>query len=64
MQKIEWTPERVEQLRTLYPDNTAQTVGEIMGLRTRQIYNKVTKIGLTKSLAFWESDKSVRAVRG
>ena len=64
MQKIEWTPERVEQLRTLYPDNTAQTVGEIMGLRTRQIYNKVSQLGLTKSLAFWESDKSGRAARG
>lgn len=64
MQKIEWTPERVEQLRTLYPDNTAQIVGEIMGLRTRQIYNKVTQLGLTKSLAFWESDKSGRAARG
>ena len=64
MQKIEWTPERVEQLRTLYPDNTAQTVGEIMGLRTRQIYNKVSQLGLTKSLAFWESDLSGRAARG
>ena len=64
MQKIEWTPERVEQLRTLYPDNTAQTVGAIMGLRTRQIYNKVSQLGLTKSLAFLESDKSGRAARG
>lgn len=64
MQKIEWTPERVEQLKTLYPDNTAQIVGEIMGLRTRQIYNKVSQLGLTKSLAFWESDRTGRIERG
>lgn len=64
MQKIEWTPERVEQLRTLYPDNTAQTVGEIMGLRTRQVYNKAASLGLEKSEAFKASDRSGRVLKG
>lgn len=64
MSRIQWTPALLEQLRSLYPDNTAEVVGELMGLRTSQVYNKAAQLGLTKSPEFWESDRSGRIVRG
>ena len=64
MARAKWTPERIEQLRSLYPDNTAEIVAELMGLRISQVYNKAAGLGLTKSPEFWESDRSGRIERG
>lgn len=54
----------MEQLRALYPENTAKVVCEIMGMRLSQVYNKATALGLEKSAAFLASDKSGRVARG
>lgn len=62
--KAKWTPERIEQLICLYPDNTAEVVGEIMGLRLSQVYNKAAGLRLTKSEAFKTSDRSGRVLKG
>lgn len=62
--KARWTPEQIEQLRSLYPDNTAKVVGKLMGLRVSQVYNKAAGLGLEKSEAFKISDKSKRIQRG
>jgi hypothetical protein len=62
--KARWTRERIEQLSSLYPDNTAEVVGEIMGLSKSQVYNKAFALGLEKSEAFQQSDKSGRVAKG
>lgn len=62
--KARWTPELEDQLRALYPDNTAEIVGEQMGLRLSQIYQKAKALGIQKSDAFNASDKSGRVRRG
>ena len=62
--KAHWTPERDEQLRSLYPHNTAEVVAEIMGARPSQIYSRASTIGLTKSAEFFASTNSGRMQRG
>jgi len=64
MHKVNWTPQLVERLQCLYPDNTAKEVAELMGLRVSQVYNKAAGLGLEKSETFKSSDKSKRIQRG
>lgn len=59
-----WTPALDEQLRSLYPDNKTEVVAEIIGARTSQVYSRASALGLKKSAAFMDSDKSGRVARG
>lgn len=62
--RFTWTPERVQALRELYPDNTAEVVAEQMGGTAKSIYYKAHALGLTKSEAFKASEQSGRILRG
>ena len=62
--RFTWTPERVQALRELYPDNTAEAVAEQMGGTAKSIYYKAHALGLTKSEAFKASEQSGRILRG
>jgi hypothetical protein len=62
--KAIWTPERDEQLRSLYQDNTTEVVAEIMGARPSQIYSRAKALGITKSAEFFASVHSGRMQRG
>lgn len=62
--KFRWTPARDEQLRALYPDNTATVVAEIIGARPQQIYSRAHRLGIEKSPEFFASDRSGRVSRG
>ena len=62
--KATWSPERDQELRSLYPDNSTEVVGELMGLRTSQVYNRAHWLGLHKTAEFMESTKSGRIQRG
>jgi HNH endonuclease len=62
--KAIWTPERDDQLRSLYPHNTGEICAEIMGARLSQIYSRAKRLGIEKSAEFIASDKSSRVTRG
>lgn len=59
-----WTPDRLQALRELYQDNTAEVVAEQIGGTVSAIYNKAYKMGLSKSEAFKASERSGRIYRG
>ena len=62
--KAVWTPERDEQLRSLYPNNTGEVCAEIMGYRLGQIYRRAKTLRIKKSAEFLASDMSGRVARG
>lgn len=45
---VQWTPERVEQLKALYPVSSKKQIQEIMGLREPQVRAALYKLGLNK----------------
>lgn len=64
MQRRFWTPEEVDALRRLYPDNTAKAVGLALNRPTCSVYNKAFELGLSKSEEFNASERSARIDRG
>lgn len=62
--KFSWTPAAEIKLRKLYPDLPAKQVAAAIGCGVRAIYNKSFALGLKKSAAFYESDRSGRIMRG
>lgn len=64
MKRNHWSPESLDMLRSLYPFNTAEVVGEIMGRKIGAVYQMAAKLGLRKSTEFLASDRSGRIARG
>lgn len=62
--KHKWTEADKLQLRKLYPDMRATDVASAMGLREKQVYMMAMVLGIKKSDAFRESEKSGRIMRG
>ena len=59
MKKL-WTQQDRDRLRSLYPDNPAKEVANILGRSVASIYDQAHLLGLTKSEAFLNSPASGR----
>lgn len=62
--KTHWTPERLQLLRDLYPDQPTVSVATQMGLTSAAVYNKAHALGLKKSPAYLASEACGRVQRG
>lgn len=58
------TPEQLARIRFDYPDQRAEDLAIAMGLSLSTLRNAVHRLGLKKSAAFYESDRSARIKRG
>lgn len=59
-----WTYGEIEALRVVYPDHPAIDIARALGKDVDQVYRKAHRLGLSKSQAFYESDRSGRRQRG
>lgn len=59
-----WTPAEVAQLCLLYPEQTAETLADLLPVTIQQVYRKARELGLKKSAAFKAGDKAGRILRG
>lgn len=64
MARFVWTPERLQSLRNLYPDYTADVVARVIGCSPASVWAKANREGLGKSTAFLASQQSGRIQRG
>lgn len=64
MKKYDWTEEKIEQLKTLYPDENTQVIANLFGFSIYAIYKMAKNLGLKKSKEFLLSEKSGRLVKG
>jgi hypothetical protein len=62
--RLFWTPEEDQQLRQLYPDLTAAECGRRIGRTKASVFQRARILGLEKSEAFFQSDRSGRVLRG
>lgn len=59
-----WTEQEIETLRRLYPDYSAEVVGKVLGRKPGSVHQKARSLGIEKSEAFNQSDRSGRIQRG
>lgn len=59
-----WTPEEIELLKTLYPDNSTEEIAASMQRSEKAIYSQAHLLSLTKSEEFQNSEKSGRIKPG
>ena len=59
-----WNPEEEALLARLYADLPAPECARRLGRSVSSVYGQVNKLGLTKSAAFWASDRTGRVQRG
>lgn len=59
-----WVPHELETLRRMYPEVSAQSLARAIGRDVGAVYQKAAALGLTKSEAFKNSDRSGRIQRG
>lgn len=59
-----WSPEEVEMLKREYPDRQTAELAAELGCSVERVYAKAADLGLHKSDAFMESDRSGRVQRG
>ena len=64
MKRQLWTPDDIDALRRLYPDHTADVVGKVLGRKAGSVHAKANQLGIAKSEAFKDSDRSGRIRRG
>ena len=62
--RIPWTPQQLEQLAALYPDNVTALVAQAIGKPLASIYSKAIFLGFKKSAAFLASKASGRLIAG
>ena len=60
MKRQLWTPDDIDALRRLYPDHTADVVGKVLGRKAGSVHAKANQLGIEKSEAFKDSDRSGR----
>lgn len=59
-----WTAAEDQLLRDRYADEQTAIIAQDLGLGLRRVYQRARKLGLSKSAAFYASDKSKRIQRG
>lgn len=59
-----WTEAELATLRQHYPDTATDQVAAMIGRAPASVYSKAATLGLQKSAAFLESDRSGRIQRG
>jgi len=59
-----WPPEAVAILTRMYSDHATTDVARAVGRTVNQVYQKAAALGLKKSAAYMESDRSGRIQRG
>lgn len=59
-----WTPEDIAKLERDYADRPTAELAAEMGVSVARVYAKANELGLHKSEAFYESDRSGRIQRG
>ncbi|MDR5813364.1 HNH endonuclease signature motif containing protein [Caballeronia sp. LZ033] len=59
-----WIPEEIEQLRREYADRRTAELAAVFRCSTARVHAKAADLGLHKSEAFMESDRSGRIQRG
>ncbi|QIK58792.1 HNH endonuclease [Dysgonomonas sp. HDW5A] len=64
MKKYNWTEEKIELLKTLYPNENSQKIADQFGFSIYAIYRMACSLGLKKSGEFLLSDKSGRLIKG
>lgn len=62
--KTRWTAEMDAELRRRYPDDVAQDIAHALGVSLSALYQRAQRLRLTKSEAFFASDKAARIQRG
>lgn len=63
-EKHHWTATEDQVLRARYADEQTETIARDLGLGLGRVYQRARKLGLSKSAAFYASDKSKRIQRG
>lgn len=63
-EKHHWTPAEDALLRVRYADEQTENIARDLGLGLGRVYQRAHKLGLSKSAAFYTSDKSARIQRG
>lgn len=64
MKRIYWTPEQIALLTERYPHERAADVARALNRNVHSVHNKAAALGLRKSDAFWQSDRSGRVQLG
>lgn len=64
MNRKMWTEQEIESLRCLYPDYSAEVVGKVIDRKPGSVHQKARSLGIEKSEAFNQSDRSGRIQRG
>ncbi|MDR5856641.1 HNH endonuclease signature motif containing protein [Caballeronia sp. LZ062] len=59
-----WTEQEVDQVKREYPDGNTADIARALARPISQVYQKARALGLGKSVAFLESDRSGRVRRG
>lgn len=62
--RMVWNEKQTAQLTREYPDHQTADLAKVFGCSVAQVYSKATALGLKKSAAFMESDRSGRIRRG
>lgn len=62
--RIRWTPEQDNILRDRYPHEQTAVVAAALGRSVAPVYQRAAKLGLSKTEAFYASDRSGRVIRG
>ena len=55
-----WDEEKIETLKQLYPDQPTGQVAEALGMTVRQVYYKVSRIGIKKSKEYMSGPHACR----
>lgn len=58
-----WTPEQIDILKQMYPDNYAADIGRILGKSNSSIYYMANHLGLKKSEAFRQMELKRQGAR-
>lgn len=61
--KVEWTPERIRQLKRFYPDMPTDVLAKRLGVSILAAYQRAQKLGIHKSAAYLERKKAEEAKR-
>ncbi|MGH6627618.1 MAG: HNH endonuclease signature motif containing protein [Burkholderiaceae bacterium] len=64
MTRRPWTPDAIELLVALYPDNSTADIARRLGRAAGSCYQKAAALGLKKSAAFYASERAGRIQRG
>lgn len=64
MKKYDWTPDKIEELKVIYPNKRTDDIAKHFGFSKYAIYNMAYALKLKKSKEFLSSKESGRLVKG